>query len=115
MLEYFGGKSLNALSHGQSLMSFFRARYQIRGLYLLDEPETALSPRSELEFVRLIREMGEMGHAQFIIATHSPILMACPGASIFTFDEVPLKTIEYEETEHYRVYKAFMADRSKFL
>jgi len=115
MLEYFGGKSLNALSHGQSLMSFFRARYQIRGLYLLDEPETALSPRSELEFVRLIREMGEMGHAQFIIATHSPILMACPGASIFTFDEVPLKTVEYEETEHYRVYKAFMADRSKFL
>jgi predicted ATPase len=114
MLEYFGGKSLNALSHGQSLMSFFRARYQIRGLYLLDEPETALSPRSELEFVRLIREMGEMGHAQFIIATHSPILMACPGASIFTFDEVPLKTVEYEETEHYRVYKAFMADRSKF-
>ena len=114
-LEYFGGRSLNALSHGQSLMSFFRSRYQIKGLYLLDEPETALSPRSELEFLRLIREMGEMGHAQFIIATHSPILMACPGAIIFTFDEVPLKTVEYEQTEHYRVYHAFMTDRSKFL
>ena len=115
ILDYFGGKSLNALSHGQSLMSFFRSRYQIKGLYLLDEPETALSPRSELEFLRLLREMGEMGHAQFVIATHSPILMACPGARIFTFDKIPLKTLEYEETEHFRVYHAFMADRSEFL
>jgi predicted ATPase len=115
VLKYFGGKSLNALSHGQSLMSFFRARYRIKGLYLLDEPETALSPRSELEFVRLVREIGEMGHVQFIIATHSPILLACPGAHIFSFDEMPLKTMKYEETEHYKVYKAFMSDRSKFL
>jgi len=115
VLDYFGGKSLNTLSHGQSLMSFFRSRYQIRGLYLLDEPETALSPRSELEFVRLIRDMGEIGDAQFIIATHSPILLACPGARILSFDEIPLRTVEYEETEHYQVYKAFMADRSKFL
>ncbi len=115
ILNYFGGKSLRSLSHGQSLMSFFRARYQIKGLYLLDEPETALSPRSQLEFVRLIREMGEIGHAQFIMATHSPILLACPGAVIFSFDEIPPKSVKYEETEHYRVYKAFMADREDFL
>jgi predicted ATPase len=115
MLEFFGGKSLNAQSHGQSLMSFFRARYQLRGLYLLDEPETALSPRNELGFVRLIRRMGEGGQARFIIATHSPILLACPGAQIFTFDEIVVKEVRYEETDHYRVYKAFMENPNEYL
>ena len=54
--------------------------------------------------------MAEAGHAQFLIATHSPILLACPGAEIFSFDHVPLKTVEYEQTEHYRFYKRFMHD-----
>jgi predicted ATPase len=115
MLNYFGGKSLMTQSHGQSLMSFFRARYRKKGLYLLDEPETALSPRSQLELVNLIRDMGEAGHAQFIIATHSPILMACPGAKLHNFDDIPVKEVDYEETDHYRIYKSFMADRSKYL
>jgi len=115
MLRYFGGKSLNAQSHGQSLMSFFRSRYRIKGLYLLDEPETALSPRSELLFVRLIKEMAGQGHAQFVIASHSPILLACPGAQIYSFDEIPAREVPYEETEHYRVYKAFMENREKYL
>jgi len=114
-LDYFGGKSLTTQSHGQSLMSFFRSRYRIKGLYLLDEPETALSPRSQLELLRLLENMSADGHAQFIIATHSPILLACPGATIYTFDRSPIQCIEYEQTDHYNVYKDFMVNRNKYL
>lgn len=114
-IDYFGGKSLLTQSHGQSLMSFFSARYKIRGLYLLDEPETALSPKSQLGLLRLLQEMSCLGHAQFIIATHSPILLACPGSVIYSFDQIPVKAIHYEETEHYQIYKDFMKDPSKFL
>ena len=115
MLNYFGGKSLVTQSHGQSLMSFFKARYQIKGLYLLDEPETALSPQSQLQLLRLLREMGQAGHAQFVVATHSPILLACPGATIYSFDHIPVKRVDYEETDHYRLYKSFMQDRFQYL
>lgn len=115
ILAYFGGGSLMTLSHGQSLMSFFRARYRIKGLYLLDEPETALSPASQIELVRLILEMSRAGHAQFVIATHSPILLACPGARILSFDSIPVREIAYEDTKHYKVYKAFLEDRDKCL
>jgi len=115
ILDYFGGKSLMTQSHGQSLMSFFKARYKIKGLYLLDEPETALSPKTQLELLTLLRDMSQAGHAQFIIATHSPILMACPGAHIYSFDSSPIKLVEYEETEHYLVYKGFMENRKNFL
>lgn len=115
ILDYFGGKSLLTQSHGQSLMSFFKARYRIKGLYLLDEPETALSPKTQLELLTLLTDMSQAGHAQFIIATHSPILMACPGAHIYSFDHSPLKPVTYEKTEHYRVYKGFMEDRKRFL
>jgi predicted ATPase len=114
-IDYFGGKSLLTQSHGQSIMSFFKARYKIKGLYLLDEPETALSPRSQLELLRLLQEMSAMGHAQFIIATHSPILLACPGSVIYSFDYIPVKTIQYEETEHYQVYKDFMESPEKYV
>jgi len=115
VLEYFGGRSLMTQSHGQSLMSFFRARYRIKGLYFLDEPETALSPRTQVELLQLLREASMSGHAQFIIATHSPILLACPGAVIYSFDHAPVKPVEYEDTEHYRIYRDFMEDRSRFL
>jgi predicted ATPase len=115
ILDYFGGKSLLTQSHGQSLMSFFNARYKIKGLYLLDEPETALSPKTQLDLLALLRDMSRAGHAQFIIATHSPILMACPGAHIYSFDSSPIKLVEYEKTEHYRLYKSFMEDRKRFL
>ncbi len=113
-IEYFGGKSLVTQSHGQSLMSFFKTRYKIKGLYLLDEPETALSPKSQLELLKLLREMGSLGHAQFIIATHSPILLACPGSMIYSFDHTPVKAIEYEDTEYYRIYKTFMENPSQY-
>ncbi len=109
-IEYFGGKSLISQSHGQSVMSFFKSRYHIKGLYLLDEPETALSPKSQIELLKLLQKMGAQGHAQFIIATHSPILMACRGAVIYSFDNNPVKVVHYEDTEQYKIYKAFMQD-----
>jgi predicted ATPase len=115
ILDYFGGKSLQAQSHGQSLMSFFKARYKIKGLYLLDEPETALSPESQIKLLRLLRDTAEKDHAQFIIASHSPILLACPGAEILSFDRIPASKISYEETAHFRIYRDFMLDRGKFL
>ena len=115
IINYFGGKSLLAQSHGESLMSFFKSRFSIKGLYLLDEPETALSPRSLLELLQLLIRMSRAGHAQFIIATHSPILMACPGSAIFSFDQSPLGAIPYENTEHYRIYKRFMQDRNCYI
>lgn len=114
-LEYFGGKSLLTQSHGQSLMSFFKARYKIKGIYFMDEPETALSPKSQLDLLALLKDMSQAGHAQFIVATHSPILLACPGAKIYSFDHVPVKQVDYEETELFRIYKGFMEDRDKYL
>lgn len=112
-LKYFGGKSLITQSHGQSIMSFFKARYRIKGLYLMDEPETALSPKSQLGLLEVLTKMGEKGHAQFIIATHSPIILACPGATIYSFDHIPIRAVRYEETEHFKLYKQFMDHREK--
>lgn len=110
-LKYFGGKSLVAQSHGQSIMSYFRSRYKIRGIYFLDEPETALSPKSQLELLDILREYGKAGHAQFIIATHSPILLAYEDAQIYSFDTSPVRVINYQETEHYQIYRKFLMER----
>jgi predicted ATPase len=114
-LDYFGGKSLVAQSHGQSLMSFFKSRCQRKGLYLLDEPETALSPRSQLELLDLLITTGGTGQAQFIIATHSPILLACPGAVLYSFDGDRITKTAYEETTHYQLYKSFLNNRGKYV
>jgi predicted ATPase len=110
-LKYFGGKSLVTQSHGQSMMSYFRARYKFKGVYLLDEPETALSPASQLDFLDIIANNIKDGHAQFVISTHSPIILACRMATIYSFDHIPIKTIKYEDTEHYKIYKKFMIDQ----
>lgn len=114
-LDYFGGKSLLEQSHGQCHMSFFRNRFRIRGLYLLDEPENALSPRRQIELLQLLDRMGKEGHAQFIIATHSPILLALPGSEIYNFDGSALQKVDYENTDHYRIYKSFINDRNALL
>jgi predicted ATPase len=114
LLTYFGGKSLVAQSHGESFMSFFRSRYHIEGVYFLDEPETALSPRRQIEFLRLLEELGRDGHAQFIIATHSPILLSCPEAAIISFDGTALAGIAYEETDYYLIYRDFMLKQGRF-
>jgi predicted ATPase len=115
VLDYFGGKSLLSQSHGESFMSYFRARYSREGLYFLDEPETALSPRRQIEFVRLLMEQSRDGHAQFIIATHSPILLSCPGASIVSFDRSVLRRVAYEETDYYLIYRDFLLHRQRYL
>ncbi|MFP4474913.1 MAG: AAA family ATPase [Desulfatibacillaceae bacterium] len=115
VLEYYGGRSLLSQSHGQSLMAYFKARFSRRGVFLLDEPETALSPRSQIGLLRLLHEAGERGAAQFVVATHSPILMACPGAAIWSFDHVPVRRLEYRETDHYRLYRDFLNSPEGFL
>ncbi len=110
-LKYFGGKSLVSQSHGQSIMSYFRSRYKKKGIYFLDEPETALSPKSQLALLDILCENGKAGHSQFIIATHSPILLACEGAKIYSFDYSPVSAVAYQETDHYKIYKRFLIER----
>ncbi len=114
-LAYFGNESLVEKSHGQSHMAYFRNRFLLPGLYLLDEPENALSPKKQLELVQLLYQLAPRGDVQFIIATHSPILMACPGAEIHSFDQIPIQKIGYEETEYFQIYREFLLDRFRFL
>ncbi|HFD39341.1 MAG TPA: ATP-binding cassette domain-containing protein [Anaerolineae bacterium] len=109
-LAYHGGRILHDLSHGEGILSYFQGRLRVRGLYLLDEPEAALSPASQLRFLRLLQELTAPGGSQFLIATHSPLLLACPGAQILSFDESGIKEVSYRETEHYRIYKQFFAN-----
>ncbi|OPX67932.1 MAG: iron-dicitrate transporter ATP-binding subunit [Methanoregulaceae archaeon PtaB.Bin108] len=114
-LSYFGNDSLMNRSHGQSHMAFFASRYQKDGLFLLDEPENALSPATQIELLHLLRAVTSQGNVQFLIATHSPILLAYPGADIYSFDTVPIQKVGYEETEYYRVYRDFLNNREKYL
>jgi predicted ATPase len=113
--KYHGGEKLTLRSRGEGLLAYFRGRYQIPGLYFLDEPEAALSPGSQLELLRLLSEYRRRGHAQFIIATHSPILMAVAGAQIFALGEGLIAETTYEQTAHYRLYRDFMADPERFV
>ena len=114
-LKYHGGHILNTLSHGEAILSYFSGRYHIKGIYLLDEPETALSPSSQVRFLKILQRLEVEGHAQFIMATHSPILLAYPGAQIFGFDSPHIEEVDYEDTTHYRLYKQFFTDGSAFL
>ena len=114
-LKYHGGHILNTLSHGEGMLAYFSGRYDRKGLYFLDEPEAALSPTSEVRFLKILQELTARRQVQFIIATHSPILLALPGAQIYSFDASHVKEVTYEETEHYKVYMSFFADRAKTL
>jgi predicted ATPase len=114
-LEYQGGHILNTLSHGEGILSYFSGRFRRKGLFLLDEPEAALSPANQIKFLRLLQQLEVEGQAQFIITTHSPILLAYPGAQIFSFDRSRIEEVLYEDTAHYRLYKQFLTDRSAFL
>jgi len=113
--KYHGGVDLTLRSRGEGLLAYFRGRYQAPGLYFLDEPEAALSPASQLDLLRLLAEYQERGHAQFILATHSPILMALPGAQVFSFGESAVEETRFEDTAHFRLYRDFMADPASFL
>jgi predicted ATPase len=107
VLEVYGGKSLLVQSHGQSHLAFFTHRFRLRGLYLLDEPENALSPKSQVLLRRELEAFSRTGEAQFLIASHSPILLSLPGATILDFDGDSPRPVAYSETEHYRVYESF--------
>jgi predicted ATPase len=113
----YGGKSLHQQSHGESFLSLFTHRFRSRGkaLYLLDEPEAALSPARQLALLRILWEQEQSGQAQFIIATHSPILLGYPKAAILNFDTSPISPIRYEDTEHYAITKQFLNNRDGML
>ncbi|KLU66829.1 DNA replication and repair protein RecF [Desulfosporosinus acididurans] len=113
--EPYGGKSLHAQSHGESFLSVFSNRFGKRGIYLLDEPEAALSPIRQLSFLSIIKELERDGQSQFIIATHSPIILAYPGAQILDFDTSPITETDYENTSHYQITKGFMTNRELYL
>ena len=108
------GVDLDANSHGQSFLRLFQSRFVPGGLYLLDEPEAPLSPQSQLGLMAMIAEM-ITEDAQFIIATHSPILMAFPGATIVSFDEEPAAAVEYGSLESVRLVKEFLAEPKRYL
>jgi predicted ATPase len=114
-LKYHGGRILNTLSHGEGILSYFSGRYHIKGIYFLDEPESALSPASQVKFLKLLQRLEAAGHAQFIMTTHSPILLAYPGAQLFSFDSSRIEKVAYEDTAHYKLYQQFFTDRSAFL
>jgi predicted ATPase len=107
-LIHHGGEPLTSKSHGQTNMQYFRSRFKIKGLYLLDEPEAALSPKTQLELLQVISESVQNGNVQFIIATHSPILLGMKDAEIFGFNDVPISPIPFHETDYYKIYKEVM-------
>lgn len=109
LMNFFGGKSLMTKSHGQSCLAYFKSRFKVKGIHFLDEPEAALSPTSQLEFLKIITEMGEAGIAQFIISTHSPIIMSCGRATTYNFDNNSIDAISYKDIPHYRIYKEFFS------
>jgi predicted ATPase len=108
------GDGLEHRSHGQQFLDFFQTRFVPDGLYLLDEPEAPLSPMRQLAFLSLVKSMLEQ-NAQFIIATHSPILMAFPGAEILSFDEAPPRRVAYDDLEHVRITRDFLNDPGAYL
>ncbi len=110
----YGGRSLHQQSHGESFLSLFLNRFGGNGLYILDEPEAALSPSRQLALLSQIHELVKQ-NSQLIIATHSPILMAYPGAEIYVLNEDAITLTPYAETEHYIVTKAFLENPQKML
>ncbi len=114
IINSYGGVSLHKQSHGESFMSLVQNRFGGQGLYILDEPEAALSPT---RLLTLLTEMDRLTNdgSQFIIATHSPILMAFPDAEIFEFSASGIRSVNYQETEHYKVTKAFINDPERMI
>lgn len=110
----YGGRSLHHQSHGESFLALFQNRFE-QGLYILDEPEAALSPQRQLAFLRVIHQLATPRHAQFLIATHSPILLAYPGAILYQFAQDGIREVAYRDTDHYLVTKAFLNDPERML
>jgi predicted ATPase len=113
----YGGKSLHAQSHGQSFFALFENRFggSHQAILLLDEPEAALSPQRQIEFLKLLQRWDESGRFQLIIATHSPIIMSYPNATLLSFDGGRIREARYTDTEHYRVTREFLLDHETYL
>lgn len=107
ILDAYGGKSLHHQSHGESFLSLFNNQFE-SGVYILDEPEAALSPARIMSFMSVIYQLEKSGRAQFLIATHSPMLLCYPNAAIFSFTENGIHKVNYQETEHYTLTKSFL-------
>ena len=113
-MEVRYGVDLDANSHGQSFLKLFQSRFVPGGLYLLDEPEAPLSPQSQLAFLAMLKDMVAQ-ESQFIIATHSPIILAFPEATIYSFDAIPVRCVAYESLEHVSLTRDFLASPERFL
>ena len=105
---------LHEKSHGESFLATVQNNFRGGGVYLLDEPEAALSPQRQLTLLREIHLCAQAG-AQFILVTHSPILLGLPGAAILSFDHGPLHPIAYEDTDSYQITSLFLSDRERIL
>ena len=116
-LDEVGSPSADFLSHshGEGFLRFFEERCQRQGIFIFDEPESALSPSRQVEFLKLLRAMDESKKCQVIMATHSPILMAYPNATLLGLSRGGLAPITLEQTEHYRLMRDFMADPKAFV
>jgi predicted ATPase len=115
IIDSYGGQPLHEQSHGQSFLALVQYRFRGEGFYILDEPEAALSPNRQLTLLALMHDLVESRGSQFIIATHSPILMAYPCATLYCLgDEGDIRRTAYEDTDHYRLTKDFLADRDRF-
>jgi predicted ATPase len=113
LFKYYGGRSLHEQSHGESFFAVFMNRFGGNGVYILDEPEAALSPSRQMAMVSRIHDLVNE-NSQFIIATHSPIIMAYPDATIYEIKE-GINSVKYEETEHYQVTRGFLNNTDKML
>ncbi len=109
----YGGRSLHMQSHGEAFLAILQNRIR-EGVFLLDEPEAALSPQRQLALLLLIHNLIEGGGSQFIIATHSPLLMTYPGAEIISFDNPDLKVIAFEDTSHYQITHGMLGDPARY-
>jgi predicted ATPase len=102
-------------SHGEGFLRFFEERCQRQGIFIFDEPESALSPARQIEFLKLMRRMDGIGHCQIIMATHSPMLMAYPGATLLRLTKYGLEPVTLKDTDHYKVMREFCEDPAGFV
>ena len=114
LIDSYGGVSLHHQSHGESFLALVQNRFGGNGLYLLDEPEAALSPTRQLTLLGEMHQLVEQD-SQFIVATHSPILMAYPGARIYELREDGIHPTTYQETEHYQLTRRFLENPERML
>jgi predicted ATPase len=113
-IESHGGL-LHEKSHGEAFLSLVENRFYANGLYILDEPEAALSPQRQLSLLKLMHELANEKACQLLIATHSPILLAYPGATIYALMDQGLTSVAYKETEHYALTRDFLMNPDRYL